>query len=284
VFTEFKDNYRSNKNFIRAWGLPEDIDNDHSDKPEDWIYPADIAAFFTNVRHFIHYSRHHMKQKDGRSPRPRFHVDFIIDEEDDYETFANLKKQVFSVFPFFDDQAQDVARFLYGTENPEVEYHDGSLTLTVFMKEYEAADAFANMAEVITEGRRNSTLSRFAGRIIVKLDDTEEARQRFLEEAQKCDVPLPDNELRSIWKSAQGFLKKIKSLFQDSNIDLFFTFKIRINSAFSKLSHCCYLINRGLLKPFFFKQTLSGFNNRLPSKLLFTFSSGRYGHYFTSSK
>ena len=211
VFTEFKDNYRSNKNFIRAWGLPEDIDNDHSDKPEDWIYPADIAAFFTNVRYFIHYSRHHMKQKDSKSPRPRFHVDFIIDEEDDYETFANLKKQVFSVFPFFDDQAQDVARFLYGAENPEVEYHDGSLTLTVFMKEYEAADAFANMAEVITEGRRNSTLSRFAGRIIVKLDDTEEARQRFLEEAQKCDVPLPDNELRSIWKSAQGFLKKIKS-------------------------------------------------------------------------
>ena len=45
----------------------------------------------------------------------------------------------------------------------------------------------------------------------MKLDDTEEARQRFLEEAQKCDVPLPDNELRSIWKSAQGFLKKIKS-------------------------------------------------------------------------
>ncbi len=211
VFTEFKDNYRSNKNFIRAWGLPEDIDNDHSDKPEDWIYPADIAAFFTNVRHFIHYSRHHMKQKGGKSPKPRFHVDFIIDEEDDYETFANLKKQVFSVFPFFDDQAQDVARFLYGTESPEVEYHDGSLTLTAFMKEYEAADAFANMDEVITEGHRNSTLSRFAGRIIVKLDDTEEAHNRFLEEAKKCDVPLPDNELRSIWKSAQGFLKKIKS-------------------------------------------------------------------------
>lgn len=91
VFVEFKDNYRSNKNFIRAWGLPEDIDNDHSDKPEDWIYPADVAAFFTDVRYFIHYSRHHMKQKADKSPRPRFHVIFIIDEEDDYDTFANLK-------------------------------------------------------------------------------------------------------------------------------------------------------------------------------------------------
>ena len=44
---------------------------------------------------------------------------------------------MFSVYPFFDDQAQDVARFLYGTENPEVEYHDGALTLTQFMaREY----------------------------------------------------------------------------------------------------------------------------------------------------
>jgi len=211
VFLEFKDNYRSNKNFIRAWGLPEDIDNDHSDRPEDWIYPADVAAFFTDVRYYIHYSRHHMKQKADKSPRPRFHVIFIIDEVSDYDTYGNLKKQVFSAYPFFDDQAQDVARFLYGTENPEVEYHDGALTLTEFMKEYEAADAFANMDEVITEGHRNTTLSRFAGRIIVKMDDTEEAYNRFLEETRKCDVPLPDNEIRSIWKSAQGFLKKIKS-------------------------------------------------------------------------
>ena len=135
VFLEFKDNYRSNKNFIRAWGLPEDIDNDHSDRPEDWIYPADVAAFFTDVRYYIHYSRHHMKQKADKSPRPRFHVIFIIDEVSDYDTYGNLKKQVFSAYPFFDDQAQDVARFLYGTENPEVEYHDGALTLTEFMKE-----------------------------------------------------------------------------------------------------------------------------------------------------
>jgi len=211
VFTEFLGNYRSNKKFIRAWGLPEDVDNDHSDNPEDWIYPADIAAFYVNVRYYIHFSRHHMKQKGDKSPRPRFHVDFIIDEVADYSTFENLKKQVLSVFPFFDAQAQDVARFLYGTKDPEVEYHDGALTLTQFMKEYEAADAFTNMEEVIPEGQRNSTLSRFAGRIIVKLDDTEEAHQQFLEEARKCDVPLPDNELRSIWKSAQGFLKKIKS-------------------------------------------------------------------------
>lgn len=67
------------------------------------------------------------------------------------------------------------------------------------------------MDEVITEGHRNTALSRFAGRIIVKMDDTEEAYNRFLEETRKCDVPLPDNEIRSIWKSAQGFLKKIKS-------------------------------------------------------------------------
>ena len=40
--------------------------------------------------------------------------------------------------------------------------------------------------DVIPEGKRNTTLSRFAGRLIVKYDDTEETHMRFLEEAKKC--------------------------------------------------------------------------------------------------
>ncbi len=50
VFAEFKNNYRSVENFLRAQSLPGDIDNSHSDKPEDWIYPKDIAAFFPVVK------------------------------------------------------------------------------------------------------------------------------------------------------------------------------------------------------------------------------------------
>src|SRR5699024_4039488 len=57
----------------------------------------------------------------------------------------------------------------------------------------------------IHEGKRNATLSHFAGRIIMRLGNTAEARQAFQDEAAKCDPPLKDQELRTIWHSAIKF-------------------------------------------------------------------------------
>jgi len=211
VFALFKHNYRSIENFLRAKSLPGDIDNSHSEHPEDWIYPKDIAAFFSGVEYYIHFSRHHMKQKGSESPRPRFHVVFPIVEVDSSTQYASWKQRMQKAYTFFDTEALDAARFFYGTEDPQVEYHEGSITLTEFLQEYEDEEAFTEMDNVIPEGKRNSTLSRFAGRLIVKYDDTEETHLRFLEEAEKCEVPLEDWELQGIWKSAQKFLKKVKS-------------------------------------------------------------------------
>lgn len=39
VFAQYKDNYRSASNFLWSNTLPFGCDNDHSDKPEDWITP-----------------------------------------------------------------------------------------------------------------------------------------------------------------------------------------------------------------------------------------------------
>ena len=57
----------------------------------------------------------------------------------------------------------------------------------------------------IPEGRRNSTMSHIAGCLIKRYGDTEEARIRFDRKAESCNPPLPDDELDSIWRSAQGF-------------------------------------------------------------------------------
>ena len=168
VFAVFKNNYRSVENFLCAQSLPGDIDNSHSDNPEDWIYPKDVAAFFLGVKYYIHYSRHHMKQKGSESPRPRFHVIFLIEEVDDSTQYASWKQRLQKAYPFFDTQALDAARFLFGTEDPQVEYHEGTITLTEFLKEYEDEEAFAKMDDVISEGKRNTTLSRFAGQLIIK--------------------------------------------------------------------------------------------------------------------
>ena len=61
----------------------------------------------------------------------------------------------------------------------------------------------------IPAGRRNSTMSRFAGRVIKRYGATEKAYQIFLDEAEKCDPPLPDEELNHIWQSAVRFGEKI---------------------------------------------------------------------------
>jgi len=65
--------------------------------------------------------------------------------------------------------------------------------------------------EIITEGRRNTTLSEYAGNLNVRFGDTEQARKLFLEKASSCSPPLPDYEIEAIWKSAVGFGKRVSA-------------------------------------------------------------------------
>lgn len=49
VCAEYKNSYRSNDNFIGSDCLPVDCDNDHTENPEDWIYPSDVAQRKTDM-------------------------------------------------------------------------------------------------------------------------------------------------------------------------------------------------------------------------------------------
>ena len=211
VCAEYRNNYRSVENFLTSNALPMDCDNDHSNDPALWITAADIENFFPDVTYFIHYSRHHMKPKGDLSSRPRFHVVFRIDPMTDPDTYIRLKQRVAEVFPFFDPDAMDAARFLIGTENPEVVFHPGTITLNAFLEEYESEQAFAELGNTIPEGSRNSTMSRTGARIIKRYGDTPEAEELFFQEAEKCDPPLEDAELETIWASCRKFFKKLSS-------------------------------------------------------------------------
>ena len=213
VCAEYMNNYRSNDNFKGSDCLSVDCDNDHSNDPDDWIYPSDVAAAFPGVAFAVHYSRNHMKVKNGKTARPKFHIFFTIDKITDAEAYSNLKKLANAIFPYFDKKALDAAHFFYGTPNPRVEIFDGPMTLTTFLKdeEFDAGLEKGRYGErVIPEGSRNATMSHFAGRIIKKFGDTDEAYQGFLEEAAKCDPPLPAGELQTIWRSARKYYEKIK--------------------------------------------------------------------------
>lgn len=73
-----------------------------------------------------------------------------------------------------------------------------------------AADPFAELPDdEIPEGKRNSTMSQIAGKLIKRYGNTDEAKKLFLEKSKACNPPLSQNELKSIWKSAVKFGKKV---------------------------------------------------------------------------
>lgn len=205
VFAEYAENYRSVANFVKSDAVTVDCDNDHSDNPADWVTPSYVASAFKDVTFAVHYSRHHMKSKNSKTPRPKFHVIFPIEPVTGADAYAAMKAKAQEIFPYFDTQALDAARFFFGTPEPEVEFHTGSITLTQFLADYDSGEFDEDFDAEIPEGKRNTTLSRFAGRTLKRYGDTEEAYMRFLDEAQKCSAPLPEDELQSIWRSAEGF-------------------------------------------------------------------------------
>lgn len=207
VCAAYKQNYRSVDNFLKADCLPMDCDNDHSDDPDDWLTPFDVAMDFPGVGMIFVYSRSHMKPKGKRGPRPRFHVYFICTETTNSEIYSSWKDRLIADYPYFDDGAKDSARFLFGVKNAVVEVYDGEITIDEFL-----ADSFAEWDAAqgqIPEGSRNKTMSHYAGRIIKRLGNTEEAHKQFLKEAEKCSPPLDDAELAGIWASAVKFGAKV---------------------------------------------------------------------------
>ena len=204
----FKGSYRSKDNFILSDCIPMDCDNDHSDDEKDWVTPFDVAMAFPDVCFYASYSRNHMKGKAGKSARPRFHVYFPIDETEDADEYANYKVQIQSEFPYFDNNALDAARFLYGILNPEVDLYEGKFSIIDFLQE----DAFANLDEKkIESGSRNNTMSHIAGKLIKRFGATDESYQKFMEQADRCDPPLSDGELSTIWNSAKKFGDKVSN-------------------------------------------------------------------------
>ncbi len=220
VCAEYMNNYRSNDNFIGADCLPVDCDNDHSEDPEDWVTVEKIQKAFPGVCFAVHYSRNNMRPKNGKAARPKFHVLFPIQYIDDAAAYSEMKKLVNAIFPYFDNKALDAARFFFGTDAPDVEFYTGTMNLTdfLFAQDISSVEDFDTDMDrgsygnsgTIPEGSRNATMSRFAGRVIKKYGDNDTAFQCFMEESQKCTPPLSQQELMTIWHSAQKFYAKVQ--------------------------------------------------------------------------
>ena len=210
VTAKYKGNYRSKNNFESSDCIPLDCDNDHSDNPNEWVTPLDIALEIPGVAFAVSYSRNHNLPKGDKSARPRFHIFFPIEIVSDEQEYADMKRKIADAFPYYDTNALDSARFLYGNDSDEVECYEGDNTILDYLEEDDFADFDASL-EQVPEGQRNSTMSHIAGKIIKRYGNTEEAYQIFLRKAELCNPPLPESELKVIWRSASKFGNKVSS-------------------------------------------------------------------------
>lgn len=210
VTAKYKGNYRSKDNFESSDCIPLDCDNDHSDNPNEWVTPLDIALEIPGVAFAVSYSRHHNLPKGDKSARPRFHIFFPIEIVSDEQEYADMKRRIADAFPYYDANALDSARFLYGNDSDEVEFYEGNKTILDYLEEDDFADFDASL-EQVPEGQRNSTMSHIAGKIIKRYGNTDEAYQLFLKKSELCNPPLPEKELNMIWRSASKFGNKVSN-------------------------------------------------------------------------
>ncbi len=119
VCAEYKSNYRNADNFLKSDCVVMDCDNDHSDNPADWITIESLDDLMSDISYAIATSRHHLLPKDSKTARPKFHVYFPIVEETSADRYTAIKHGIYKAYPFFDGNALDAARFLFGADSTE---------------------------------------------------------------------------------------------------------------------------------------------------------------------
>lgn len=212
VAATYKGNHRSSANFLSSDCVVMDIDNDHTENPGEWVTPESLTEVMAGVEFMTATSRNHMRLKGGESARPRLHVYYPINKISDASEYAGLKKRLAARFDFFDHNALDAGRFIYGNPTAEVHVFKGEQLLDEWIAAADEQDMFAAFDAstiAIGEGSRNATLSRFAGRVLIRYGNTAQARELFDRKATLCDPPLPDAELGLIWDSACKFAAKV---------------------------------------------------------------------------
>lgn len=219
VAASYQNNTRSTVNFLQSDVVVMDIDNDHTENPDEWVTAEILEELFDDYQFALATSRSHMIVKGTKVARPKYHIYFPIDSITDAQAYVAVKEELANRYGFFDDNAKDAARFFFGNAQAEVVWHDSWLTIddilsngSVDEEEDFDADFYKPPTGPITQGSRNNTMSVFAAKILKRLGVTQEARAGFDEQAENCEPPLDKAELDTIWGSAVRFYNKtIKS-------------------------------------------------------------------------
>lgn len=124
VSCAYQNGHRAKDDFISADNVMMDLDNGHSDDPDEWKTIDDVAEAFPDVEFYYIESRNHMKEKKDskgqiKEARPKYHIYFPQGRTiTDPEEYSLIKGQIGALFPYFDSKCKDIAHFFYAV--PEV--------------------------------------------------------------------------------------------------------------------------------------------------------------------
>ncbi len=202
VMCRFKENKRSNANFLSCDVLFADVDNASNDA-EDWISIKDFRTQFSDCEYYLATSRNHDKEKNGNAARNKFHVYFPIKEVTSKEELSALLKALTNKYAFFDKSVKDPSRFFFGNKDSIVCHNQGKNIVGKLsgQAKKKSRDTAKSILET-KEGERNSTLFR-AACSFKKQGLTEEIIGKMVSQLNESfDDPLESQEVDSIVESA----------------------------------------------------------------------------------
>lgn len=135
VAAEYQQGHRGTERFISADCLMMDVDNAPGKgqpdiPPEQWRDLDAIHADLPGVSFYAVTSRSHMKAKDGRPPRPKYHLYFEIPLTTSAAEYRQIKLDLTERLPYFDANATDAARMFFGNTEAQVTYCPGDRLIT----------------------------------------------------------------------------------------------------------------------------------------------------------
>ena len=213
----FSNNRRANNSFINANCIIMDCDNGETDDAQKWIAPETIRKLFPDIEFYTCYSRNHMKQKGNKSPRPRFHIYFPLNETiAEPQKIRSIKEQLLKIIPDADKGAKDAARLIYGVENPEVLCFEGTkdITSVITLNEDNLFNSHnESKSKPIYEGERNDKIYRAGVHYILTCKTEDKAKSLFWRKCKQCKPMLELDEISNIWHSVMNSdAKKLKDL------------------------------------------------------------------------
>lgn len=193
--------HRADKCFIYTDVIGMDIDNSHSDNPADWFTPEILSQKLPGVKFVFIYSRNNMKEKDGKAPRPKFHIYFILHQEiKSAERIKELKAKLMNYLPnIFDEACKDATRLFFGVENPDGGEMHGKICIDEFLQNIGKTK---ESRATIPQGERNSKLYNYAVGYLMNFT-LETALKKYDAKAAICEPPLERAEIEKIFSSAQ---------------------------------------------------------------------------------